>query len=202
MIKTCNKKDSELAISDEAKANAMTIEDQIESQDIETTDCEGNIKNSHGPVRDLDQVIAVTAPHAFADKVSFIRVENPRTCAIQSFDTSDKLGPTENKVDGEAPVVIGSSFSEADRLGNSRIIVNDSDYKLILYLNVKDGANVLKISYFGKCLKYRENPDTRSKAEYYLCEQAELLGTKDVLLTVHVDRPEIPGTKRVSTCRK
>ena len=199
---TCDKKESEIPVSDEAEENLIVVKDKIESQDIEKIDCDGKVQKTHGPIRHLTQALSIDPPKIFADDVTFVKVENVRTCAIQAFDAKESL--SETTVTGEDGQTYQNPVlsSEADLDGKIRVLVDDSDVKLNLFTNVKDGTNLLKISYFGKCLKKAPTTNEKPKSEAYHCQEAELLGTKEVLLKVEVDRPEIPGTQKHDWCFK
>lgn len=198
-IKACDNKTFE--VSEEAQKNEMIVKDKIESQDFESTDCAGNTAKGHAPIRDMDQRINIEAPQEFPTPVTYIRVENPRTCSTHTFDTVEKMGPIEIAMpDGTIEVVDIKFKTQADRKGNILLGLTDETYKFNQAANVKDGANLLKISYFGQCMKAREKADPKIKSAYYQCEKAELLGTKEVLVTVEVERPVIPGVRKVSTC--
>jgi hypothetical protein len=201
-ILVCDTKDNEMVISDEAQKNAMSIEDRIELQNMERTDCDGKVETTFGQVRQLDQRISVDPPQEFQEDVTFVAVENVRTCSTQKFDAIEKLSATEYQNEKGETVQLPVNDSESDRKGHIRIQVSDEMFNLQDLVNVANGKNLLKISYFGKCQKYRENPDPSIKAENYRCEQAELLGSKEVLLNAKIDYVKVEGTKKINSCIK
>ncbi len=201
-ILACDKKESEMTISDEARKNAVSIEDRIEMQNMEKTDCDGKVETTFGQVRSLDQIVSVDPPQEFQEDVTFVKVENIRTCSIQQFDGDEKLSATEYQNEKGETVQLPVGLSESDRKGHIRINISDWFYNTGFQVNVRNGANLLEISYFGKCLKYRENPDLSIKAEHYRCEKAELLGSKEVLLNAKIDYVKVDGTKKINTCQK
>jgi hypothetical protein len=193
MLFTCNKKESEITISDAASQNKMAVEDAIESKDYEITHCDGTVSKGHGPVRNLEKYLDIAAPEEFKSDVSFIKIENPRTCSENMFDTDDSISSDSENL---------NFASTGDKLGKVKLHISDSTSKMLSFqINVADGKNVLNITYYGKCLKYRDAADHPDfKNEYYRCLEAETLGTKEILLDVQVKRTEVSGIEKTNTC--
>ena len=150
----CDKKDSEQpAVSSQVLANKSVIEDQIESKDLEYVNCDGKmIAELHGPVRKLEKSFEIAAPSYLIEPVKYVSIQNFRTCATQVFDVSEKTF---------------SEFSSLDSTGKISVAVSDENMKMGIRLNVHDGANVLKIRYFGKCLKQKSEKDSAAKEDSY-----------------------------------
>ncbi len=205
MLSTCNKTDSELPLSQFDVHSAMIIQDKIESMDIESTDCDGKVTKSHGPVKEFGQSILVEPDSELTDSVNFIQVDNLRTCSIQKIDAVDEntLEPKDIELlDGTKLKVPGVFGSGVGFNGQSKILLSDSSLKIsALYLNAKDGNNVITITYFGKCLKYKDKKDTSMK-DSFNCEKAEELGKKQILMKLQIDRPEVAGILKKNTCTK
>ena len=189
---TCDKKDSEQAANLELLENPIKIEDTIPVQDIETMDCDKKVASkTHGPIRSFKADFKLGAPMNLPEPVNYVKVKNARTCA-------------EFKVTAGAQPMLGEIESLIKTSGETDITLTDSQSKdlgLALHqLNVREGLNVVEITYFGKCQEYRVG----KKAENDLinCQEATVLSQVTVALQVKINRVETPGTNTINTCTK
>ncbi|MDG0816482.1 hypothetical protein [Bdellovibrio svalbardensis] len=203
---TCDKKDSELDLSRFDQRDALIVRDKIESKQLVFVDCKGN-KTAFGmaPTRKLNQFITVEAPSELKEKVNFVQIENSRTCSVQKVDAKDDSLLEEQiiEVSGQDPIKLPGPTSTALGIsGKMKILLSDDTMKFAsLYLNVHDNNNTLKISYYGKCLKYRDVKNEKL-GESYNCLEADLLGETQMLVSVKIERPEVAGTVERNTCTK
>lgn len=192
----CNRKETEQpAVSSEVLQRKIVVEDEIATKDLEYIGCEGEVTSTgHGPERNLSKLITVKEPTDFSEPVQYVSVENFRTCAVFTFDAKDK----DHRRSKDFPWL-----SYASRSGLAQIQLSDSEAKVNFYLNVRDGLNVLKIRYFGRCEKVRSPlaPDTE-KDSFINCEKGKEIGSQDVVLSVNVHRPEVSGKKQLKFCEK
>lgn len=202
----CDKKDSELGLDKMDLKEALIVKDTIESKKAVYVDCAGK-RTSAGiaSVRKLNQLITVEAPVELKEKVNFVKIDNARTCATQKIDAKDDAFLSEQTIEvaGQEPVKRpGPTFSTVGFSGKMKIRLSDTDAKISsIYLNVHDKNNLLKISYYGKCLKYKADANEKL-GDAYNCLEADLLGEAQLLVSVQVERPEVAGTIEKSTCTK
>lgn len=206
MFNTCDKKDSEQpTVSNDVLSKKIVVEDQIDSKDLEYVDCEGKVtKTEHGPERDLSKFVEIEAPANLTEPVSYVSIENYRTCSVHRFDgqDSDIGGQIIELPDGKTLTTPYVS-SAITRAGKMVLNLSDSTMKLNLYLNVHDGNNVLKVRYFGKCQKLKTEKDRVSMlGESYNCAEDREIASKDLLIEVQVNRPEVSGKKQIKVCDK
>ena len=185
LFNTCDKKDSEMTFSKEALDNTASVEDTINVKDIEYIDCDQKVTKTHGPVRSLNKSIWIEPPPHLKSLVNYILVSNQRTCAAGFVDAE--------KNDTSVELV----YSSLEDSGRIKLKLSGSKTKLPYYTNVHEGNNILKIQYYGKCLKYRENTDPKTR-DSIKCEKAEELGTKEVLIKVRINLIEVGGTDRIT----
>lgn len=200
----CDKKDSEQpAVSADVLNNKIIIQDEIESKDLEFVDCDGKLtKTEHGPERDLNKFALIEAPGGLPEAVSSVAIENYRTCAVHEFDAQNSaIGGKKSKL---AEVITPPVASSAvDHSGRMIVQLSDSANKFNFYLNVHEGLNVLKVKYFGKCQKQKEKKVSPEKDDSFVnCEVSKEIGSKDVVLEVHIRRPEVSGKKQIKVCDK
>lgn len=195
-FKTCDKKDSELTFSKEALSNRLFVEDKIESVDIEYTNCDGKIvEKSHGPARNLKKYLTVPAPTNIFEPVQYITIDNARTCVSKSFYAKetdlDKDPVEEITVDGKTFKIPSSSAGTPS--GQMRLSLTDSIDKLLIDLNIQNGNNPLKVTYYGKCLKHKNDKS---------CFEYKTLAIREFLLEVWISRPKGQGLKQIPMCSK
>jgi hypothetical protein len=206
MLSTCDKKDSELSLDQFDPNETVVVTDKIASMDNVNVDCDGKTTSAgHGPIRNLNQFIEVAAPADLKEAVNFVHISNARTCSDQLVDAKedDQLDGTTIEVAGQDPIKLPAPVETVVGVsGKLKILLNDSKMKISpLYLNVHDKNNVLKISYYGKCLKYKA-VQNKNLGEAYNCEQAELLGQIQMVVSVQVERNEVAGTYEHNVCTK
>lgn len=212
-LKACDKKDSEQPLDQFDSKAASVVSDKIDSMDIQEIDCDKKVKSTHhGPVRNLSQKITIEAPADLKGPVNYVVVENLRTCSTQNLNAVEdaKLSPnedqTQNKSEDSATSHIATSM--VGQSGVVQLMISDMEFKISeIFLNVKDNSNVIVVHYYGKCLKYKkekaDGDDSSSSAragDAEKCLEAEELGTKQVLLSVQVERPEVAGTFQQDVC--
>jgi|GEM_PF-3656067 hypothetical protein len=200
----CNKPDSELALDKVNSQDTITIVDKIDSMDIESIDCKGNKTKSHGPVRQYNQLHYVEAPASLTGKVSYVIVENQRTCTTQVLKAGDDALLEEQTIElpDQEPIKSGPSIPRAGTSGRLALFLADIDFKLpSLYMSVRDHNNVLKISYYGECLKQKPVVDT-AKPENANCLEQKLLLETYVKVDVQIERQSVPGTRTKDVCYK
>lgn len=195
---TCDKKD--LKFSDEAKRNKIVITDTIENQEVETLDCNNKLVSKvKKPVHPLSKTLEIKAPDNLKDSVTYVMVENFRTCAVNTIDTQARK--TEIEVDGKKIAV--PNLKNVDSTGKVSITLTDSKLRDGLTINVSDNDNLLKITYFGKCQKYKEPKDRNvTQGDAFNCLEATLLGTQEIWLFAHIERPDTAAPAQVKECKK
>lgn len=211
-LTVCNKSDSELSLEQFDSHNTITIQDEIETQEIVDVDCE-NIQTpkGKGPIKSLSQEIELDAPVELRENVNFAVIENVRTCSTQ------RVGAGDDKLLDSQDIEVQVPGQEAFKLpvpkrtllgfsGKLKILLSDSSVKLeTLYLNVLDNNNVIVVKYYGKCLKYKEGVsgetiDTSNDSRY--CQEAELLAEKKFLLSALIKRPVSDKVYSRDICQK
>lgn len=206
MFTTCDKKDSEQpTVSSEALNNKIVVQDEIESKDLEYLDCDGKItKTGHGPERELNKFAVIDAPTDLPEAVSYVSIENFRTCAVHKFDAQDSdIGGTKIDLPDGKTMTTPMVSSASNRAGKIAVQLSDSTTKLNINLNVHDGLNILKVKYFGKCKKQKAEKFPFAKDDSFMnCEVDNEIGSKDVVLDVQVQRPEVSGKKQIKVCDK
>lgn len=198
----CDKKDSEQPqVSNEVLVNKIALEDQIDSQKTEYVECNGKVTSlGVKPVRKHSSLVKIEAPAegTLAAEVNFISVENHRTCTTKRVKaySDDKFG-------NKSKLAIdwgGVAFSEASFRGDLILSVEEAAFKMGLSLPILEGNNVLTVRYFGKCLVYNDKVDDKL-TDTANCKTAEELGSKEVYLELHVNRPLIDGVRSIQqTC--
>lgn len=194
----CNKPETDQVVSDEARANTFLVEDKIESQDIEYLSCSGTVETkTHGPVRSMFKMLELPAPENIKGSLSFIEVENARACSKSKVNVvpDAALGTSFTLPDG-TKLELDTPFSRVGESGKIYLALTDSNLFSGLRTTLLDGLNALTIKYYGRCLKYKSTESASTE-----CEEAELIGQKEILVDLKVDRPEIEGVKRVDICR-
>ena len=206
MFKTCDKKDSEQpTVSSETLNSKIVVQDEIESKDLEYLDCDGKVtKTGHGPERYLNKFAVIDAPNDLPEAVSYVSIENFRTCAVHKFDAQDSdIGGTKIDLPDGKTMTTPMFSSASNRAGKIAVQLTDSTTKLNLYLNVHDGLNVLKVKYFGKCKKQKAEKFPFAKEDSYMnCEVDNEIESRDVVLAIQVQRPEVNGKKQINVCDK
>jgi len=92
--------------------------------------------------------------------------------------------------------------STAGVSGKLVIALSDVSLKLpTLFLNVRDNNNVLKISYYGECAKYKEVFEPHLDPARN-CLDPKLLSEKYLQVKLEVERPDVPGIHEKVLCIK
>jgi len=195
--RTCDQKDSEQPkVSSHTSANRIIVEDEIDSKDIETVDCDGKVTKSHGPERQLAKTVVLPAAPESLQGIKYVEVENYRACA--------KIRANVNK-DANESELLSSIMSSAEADGRIHLILVDGISLDLMNLNVHDGLNILKVRYFGACKQlkdeYNRYKDTPNDS-YLNCAVDNEIGNQDFELDVRVQRPEVSGVKKVDACYK
>lgn len=203
---TCDKKDSELPLHQLDPKETLVVKGKVESMDIVNVDCDGKrTSDGHGPVRYFMQFLTVEAPVGLKEKVNFVQIENLRTCSEQRIDAKEDKFLEEQVIpvpDQEAIHIPGPTFTALGVSGKLKVYLSDSPVKFSpFYLNVHDKNNVINITYYGKCLKYKEVVNEKL-GDADNCVEAEVLAQTQFLVSVQVDRPEVSGVHINNTCRK
>jgi len=195
---TCNKSDQELNLDSPRNEADIIVQDTIENKEIIEVNCD-QVKTSTGigPVRYFDQVIDLQPPADLSEVINYVVIENPRTCSEQRLNTV-KLNSDKND-----PIIMSQlNQSFLSETGVVKIAVSDFNIKLSqMFLNVKDGKNVISVKYYGKCNQYSDIKNVKS-GDAYNCLYANLLATKSFLLTVEINRPTVDGSQEKSICYK
>lgn len=202
MLGNCKKAESDVTITAAANQNQFDIEDDIDTKAHETVDCEGKvIAKEKRPVRNLSKRIYISAPAEISKKVSYVQVENDRTCGIHAFDSDE--GEVSSEQDEESTGIDVFPASKADQQGNVRLVVSDDTYTITNFsINTRDGKNPMKVTYFGECLKYDAKKEATDKSKYRFCIEPQILGSKEILVNIRINRPEVEGVVTVKECRK
>ncbi len=195
--KVCSKKESEQEFTDEAKANVHNIEQEIETKNLEYIDCDGKVTaRDYGPVDNLRKLIPVAAPVGMSATLNFVEIENARTCSVSRVDAGEGEGKEYN---GDS--FLESIFTRAWRSGAIKLWVTDSEYKFFEQTNLADGANVVHIRYFGKCIEYRHDRNEKM-GESFNCLKAEVLASRAMTIHLKIKRPRVDGVHRIDRCYK
>ncbi|WP_413559291.1 hypothetical protein [Bdellovibrio sp. HCB209] len=153
-MRVCDTKESEQPeVSDDVLADRLVVIDEIDTQDYEFTHCNGEVTKGRGPTKMLLQKISIATPEEIADLATSVKVHNHRTCHDSTVKVSDKTAV--------------------------EVTLSDIGYKVDKSIEVKDGANVLTVTYL----------DAEGKA----------VGDKQVYLDVRVHRPEISGVRQIKS---
>lgn len=200
----CDKKDADLPLSKFNNDSTVVLEDEIETQDIQSTDCDGKVDLRHGPVKSFERFITFRPDSNLAGAINFIQIENLRTCASRLLNASEdqELEPEELENSDGTKVKIPVWGSKVGISGRTDIHLSDLAVSLSgnWPVNVRDGNNIVLVHYFGKCLKYNAKKIEGGDAEN--CEVAEELGVKQVLIKLNIKRPEVGGVLKIDTCSK
>jgi hypothetical protein len=204
MTKTCDNQVNTVNLPKELMDNSQSIEAEIATKDLEHVDCKGNITwKGHGPEKALRQMVEVTTPITEeTTKVNFIQIENTRTCTIQRISPADDavFGEKEITLENGTKIPIQQYKTMANSKGNLKLMLTDSIFRTDANaMNVRDGANIIRIQYFGKCLKYGTTIEEKHD-DAFNCETAELLKTKEIILNLKINRPEVSGTSQTVLC--
>ncbi len=204
-LKTCNRPDSELNLEQFGSQDRMVIRDRIETREIIEIGCDQKRKSrGKQPVRGFDQILNVEAPSDLAAEVSFVRVENLRTCADVAVDATEDSNFEDQiiEIPGQEPMRIPSlDMTMLGRSGKLKVQISDSDLKLGHSLNLRDHSNVIRIKYFGKCTRYKDKVDPKA-GESSNCAEAELLAERQFALQLQIERPEITEPLEKNVCVK
>lgn len=204
MMKTCDNQLNTTILANTMKDSVQTIEDEIASKDLEQTNCQGiTTWKGHGPEKKLEKMIEVTSPITDESiKVNFIQIENTRTCTVQRITPADDIAfeAKETTLEDGTKVPAQQHKTMANSKGNLKLVITDSILRADANsMNIRDGDNVIKIKYFGKCQKYKEILAEKYD-DAFNCETAELIESKDIYINVVVKRPEVSGTNILKLC--
>lgn len=180
---TCERKESAQPFPPEASASTMALEDTIASQDTQYVDCSGRVKATapHRPVRAFHKITVISAPPVSLSGLTMVEIENFRNCSVNRIP----LNAAED-LDNEIDLPDGSQFrlaslnSKLEASGEIRLTVTDIKSKLFSQTILSDGANVLRIRYFGA--------------------KSTLLAEKTLVIDLKVNRPNIDGIRHVDRC--
>ncbi|MGE3681134.1 MAG: hypothetical protein AB7G93_05350 [Bdellovibrionales bacterium] len=182
----------ETNISEELKKTAIEVKGVTNVQDRERTDCNGKkTLEPKASLHDFNSNLTITPPEEIRSKVTMADIENKRTCAsrrlqVDSKETKDpSLTPT-------AQWAISPYWIDSD--GHITIGVNDTTFVLNSGLNVLPGQNLMSVIYYGRCLGKRN--------EAGVCDKAEELVRKQVLVNVILEKQELNGVRQWDTCYK
>lgn len=201
----CNTPDAKMALADFNEASTIAVEGSETLRHVETTDCDGKVEKSTRRVELFDQSIVVNPNKELAQKLNFLTVENVRTCSTLKVEALNEDEFETLKTQNKTTVKPFPKSSSASVAGDAVIMLLDSpikaDHLNIKKLNVDDGNNIVKIRYFGKCLKYAEKiDDTKKDSEN--CLEAELVDEKQILLQVKITRKISPlPALKVNSCK-
>ena len=199
----CNKTDSEMALANFNNESTVAVEGTETLQEVETTDCDGKVTKSISLVERFKQSIDISPDTELTQQLNFMSVENVRTCATIKISAVEQAKfedlKNEKLLPGLTPF---GKDSSASIVGDAQIVLFDSPIKREQTdLNVSNGNNVLKIRYFGKCLKYAEKIDDK-KTDSKNCLEAEVLAEKQILLKVSITRKVSPlPALKVNSCK-
>ncbi len=199
----CDKADSEMALADFNDESSAAVEGTETLREVETTDCDGKVEKSISLVEHFKQSIDISPDKDLSQQLNFMSVENVRTCATIKISAVEKAKFEVLKDEKLLPD--STSFGKdsiASIVGDAQIVLFDSPIKMeYTDLNVSNGNNVLKIRYFGKCLKYAEKIDD-TKTDSKNCLEAEVLAEKQIFLKVSITRKVSPlPALKVNSCK-
>lgn len=199
---TCFKAETEQKLTSQARANEMTIEDEIETQTFEYLDCKGEVmRQEKRPISAIQEFISLPVPEGLDDKVRFVEVVNDRTCAkVVIAAKEDQYLIDEVDLEQSQVINMPGHTTQVGQSGKVTLFVTDSLLKMPDRVNVIDGSNVLFVRYFGACTKYKTSNDA-SGIPTAECEKADLLAKQEVIIQLQVNRPELSEVKRVHQCR-
>ena len=197
-IYTCNKSDQEMNLNLPRTDEDILVQDTIENKEIIQVDC-NQVKKSLGvgPVRSFDHVMQLQPPIGLTEAVNYIVISNTRTCTEQRLDVVKK-----NTKDDDTVITTKFEKSALAETGDIKLALSDFNIRLSqMFLNVRDGNNLISIKYYGKCIKYTDIPNTKF-GDAYNCLEASLLAEKSFLLNVEINRPTVDGSIEKDTCYK
>src|SRR5262249_30211263 len=125
--RACSKPESTQNIAAAALKSATLITDRVESQDIQYLNCDGKVvAKKHGPVRPVHKVLSVEAPRGNPEGLSYIEVENTRTCSIYRVDVKEDRAPQDRfeMTDGRK-IRINSPLTKIDQSGVVKLSLTD-----------------------------------------------------------------------------
>jgi len=197
-IYTCNKSDQEMNLNLPRTDADILVQDTIENKEIIQVDCD-QVKKSLGvgPVRSFDHVMQLLPPTGLTETVNYVVITNARTCTDQRLDAMKA-----NAKDDDLVMTTKFEKSALAETGAIKLVLSDFEVRLSqMFLNVRDGNNLIWVKYYGKCLKYSDIPNTKS-GDAYNCLEAQLIAEKSFLLNVEINRPTVDGSQEKSICYK
>lgn len=176
----CYKDESEQTYSAEALQSQILFEDEVETKDVETVDCNGRVINrEHRPERHLVKTLLIEAADG-VQSYAQVEVSNQRTCSlvraakVSDSALNDEFVTSDGKVLRSGPRVTQVGIS-----GDVKLFLSD-DAKMTGTLLMAEGMNAVQVRYLG--------------------QNGELLGTRDILVSLNVKHPEAFGVRRIRIC--
>jgi hypothetical protein len=199
--KTCKTADSEIPEFEEASKNTIQISDQVDLQDVQYVSCNGEVDTKdHRVVKDLSEIVTVAPDSEFGSELTKASISNLSTCSEKMTSDAKDYADTIELPDGDGSKTTKPLPVLTPRIspkGELKISLTQSDIRIGVKLNVREGNNVLVIKYLGECLEHKEAQDKNSEPE---CLKYKELGHKSVLLQVSIKKNELPGTKKENVC--
>lgn len=199
--KTCKAADSEIPQFEEASKNTIQFNDQIDLQDVQYVSCDGKVlTKDHRVVKDLEKTVMISPDSEFGPELTKASISNLSTCAetltsdVKDFaDTIEIPDGDGNKSTKQLPILTPRISPK----GEVQLSLTQSDLRIGVKLNVREGNNILVVKYLGECLEHKEAKDKNSEPE---CLRYKELGQKSVLLQVSMNKNELADAKKESVC--
>jgi hypothetical protein len=202
-FKVCDKAESTKQLTKDSFANQILLEDRIESKNYEVQNCKGEIiEKGYGPVRIYKKRKEIAAPEDLSQSVTFIEVENKRTCSkYRIYTSANAFLPEEVDLGNGQKIKLPILNTEAQPDGTINLLLTDSIYKFFNATHLANGKNLIQIRYFGNCLDNNRVQKANLQVSHS-CETAELIASKDLQIELKIDRPRVDGVEKTSKCSK
>lgn len=166
----------------ELQKSAISVEGTSDIQDMEFEYCSGEKNLLRKVSKGFRQVLTIQPAEPLKDKVAYVQIENTRTCTSRQVH----LSPSSRPVSFESAVWWSSPYW----IGESGVLViglNESTLKFSNGLNVKNGQNLMKLTYYSRCLEKSDEKDSQT------CKKGEEIGSQTVLVNATIEKRELNG---------
>lgn len=202
-FESCKKSESEIEVSDKAREKPIDIFAVYQMQQTEHVDCGGKVRAlGEQPLRLANKIVKVLPPLDLrSDEVNFVKISTPRACQVDSVQAvaDNQIRALSNPKDRE---IVDNNLLGTELGRSGAVALNIVNLELTAGLHISlidEGANPIQIDYYGKCLKYKAEPQAGA-GDNVNCEEAELLGSREILVNLSITRVSIEGVNRVDVC--
>lgn len=175
-------------VDEELNKRAIKVVGYSDLQDVETTDCDGKKTLSPKlPLQTFAYNLTIAPPVNLKSKVISASIENTRTCVKRQITVGPSI---------KSPSLASAEWSAnpywMNDIGAVIIGLNDDWLRTSLGLNILEGQNLITVVYYGECLG-----ETNEKG---VCENAQELARKTVIVDATIEIRELNGIRAVNTC--